>query len=217
MGRPADLKDGYQFLFQIATPGGSAVNSRQAVLLTGGASLRMNADKAAIEVNGVPMGLRIARELAEGNWPVLVLGNQPLEGFPFQADTEPHKGPVAALRGFSPQAQTVFIVSCDIPLFRGRVAEALAQSTLDADAAVPEIEGRPQYLCAAYRSTCFKLLHSDPQIQRMKEWLALLRVRSIDEAQLRELGIDPDWTRGANTPEQLSALLAKADATRDLG
>ncbi len=97
------------------------------------------------------------------------------------------------------------------------MAEALSQSLLEADAAVPVIGGRPQYLCSAYRSTCFEVLRANPGLQRMEEWLGLLKARWIDEARLRELGIDPDWARGANTPEQLRALLEKADATQDLG
>ncbi len=193
------------------------MNERQAVVLTGGASRRMAADKANIEVRGVPMGLRIARELAVADWPVLVLGNQPLEGLPFQADAEQHRGPLAALREFAPEGKIVFVVSCDIPLFRSSVAEALSQSLLEADAAVPVIGGRPQYLCSVYRSTCFGVLRANPGLQRMEEWLGLLKARWIDEARLRELGIDPDWARGANTPEQLRALLEKADATQDLG
>ena len=96
----------------------------EAVLLTGGASRRMGEDKAALLVDGEPLGHRTARVLAEAGYPVTVLGAEPLEGHGFQRDASPHEGPLTALRRFKPTAEAVFVAACDMPVFDSRLVSA---------------------------------------------------------------------------------------------
>ena len=89
----------------------------EAILLTGGASRRMGVDKAALTVGGMPLGEKIARELAKTCDRVTVLGKHPIPGLEFLADEGDYEGPLLALSRFKPTRQHVFVASCDLPLF----------------------------------------------------------------------------------------------------
>ncbi len=72
------------------------------VILTGGASRRMGADKALVEVDGVAMAARVASALAAGGCdPVVCQGGDPTLlaalGMTVLADTHPGGGPVAGI------------------------------------------------------------------------------------------------------------------------
>lgn len=184
--------------------------SIEAVLLTGGASTRMGEDKASLCVDGEPLGRRTARVLAEAGYAVTVLGSEPLEGHGFQRDESPHEGPLSALRRFTPTAQTVFIAACDMPRFDPRVVELLAQQLVGADAVVPVSESRLQPLCALYRAEALRSLVQPElaEMNSMMRFLESLRVVELSESELIGAGISPKALRGANTPEELAALLA---------
>lgn len=182
----------------------------EAVLLTGGASRRMGQDKAALLVDGEPLGHRTARVLAEAGYPVTVLGAEPLEGHGFQRDASPHEGPLAVLRTFSPSMEAVFVAACDMPLFDPRVVAMLAERLAGADAVVPVSEGRLQPLCALYRAEALRSL-ARPELaeaQSVMRFLESLVVVELNESELRQAGIAPRALRGANTLEELAVLLA---------
>lgn len=185
--------------------------TKRALLLTGGMSRRMGRDKALIEVDGQPMAVRIANELTAEGWLVTVLGRQPLEGFDFRADETPNSGPLDALRNAPDDAELAFVVSCDLPLFRGIIANALAGVLEGHDAVVPILDGRHQPLCAVYRGSAFSALHNRPHLVRVMDWVGTLRVRKIEENELEQVGISPLWLRGVNTAQELDELLAQAD------
>ncbi|MFI5385343.1 MAG: molybdenum cofactor guanylyltransferase [Fimbriimonadales bacterium] len=170
----------------------------EAVLLTGGASRRMGEDKSRLLVDGEPMAVRIARLLAGRGIRVTVSGVEALEGRAFLPDREQHGGPLLALSRFEPSSELVFIVSCDVPGFDPAVVEILADHLGDSDAAVPELEGRLQPLCALYRSSALKvaekLVHGGER--RVMTWLERLRVVVVSD-------IDPVWVSNVNTPADL--------------
>lgn len=181
----------------------------EAVLLSGGLSKRMGADKAALLVSGGPMGVRIARRLSEAGYEVTVLGSLSGASFREVADRFPGSGPLAALSSFQPQAEFVFVSSCDIPLFDAAVVKLLLNAIGDADAAIPVVQGRLQYLCGLYRSSSFRVL---PELvasgeRRLGAWVNGLRTRLLSEDEISSQGLDPRCVMGANTPEELAALL----------
>lgn len=173
--------------------------TRQAVLLTGGASRRMGSSKAGLIVDHKPLGLRTAQILEAAGWPVTVLGRDPIAGYPLIQDAEVYAGPLAALRGFHPQAELVFVASCDMPQFHGEVASVLAEQMSEADAIVPLVDGYPQLLCAVYRARAFDEI--PPDGVRMRDWLACLNVQYIEE-----LPFPTIWLRSANTLDELRKL-----------
>lgn len=178
----------------------------QAILLTGGASRRMGVDKSKILVDGETSSERILRLLADDGWDPVVLGREPVVGYPFQQDRTEFDGPLAALREFVPQQERVFVASCDLFRFEPVVASTLNLLLGSRDASVPSVRGRLQPLCAVYGSRAFELLHAEGTLVRVMDWLARLDVVVADEAVLSAYGISPDWVLGVNTPDELNAL-----------
>ncbi|HXH61599.1 MAG TPA: molybdenum cofactor guanylyltransferase [Fimbriimonadaceae bacterium] len=189
----------------------------EAVLLTGGASRRMGQDKATLTVDGVSLAARILAELDSVRAHTTVLGQRPIEGYAFLPDREPGGGPLQALAQFSPAADSVFVVSCDVPLFSGKVVPLFAGMLAGHDAVVPEIDGYRQTLCALYAAPAFQHFADaaeDPDRRSMKAATDSLDALVLDEAALTAQGIDPLSLRNANTPEELASLLQEARSGR---
>ncbi len=179
------------------------MNTIEAVILSGGQSRRMGADKASLLVDGEPILDRIKRLLTAEGIPSTVLGPQG------KADEQPGSGPLFALAGFIPAQPFVFVCSCDLPLLDGHLPAAFLNRLDTHDAVIPVIEGRHQPLCALYRSSCFALL---PNLtvqgeRRIFSWLDQLDYLAFDATQLAAQGIHPKSPLGANTPEAWNALL----------
>lgn len=170
----------------------------EAVLLTGGASRRMGTDKAKLIVDGEPLAARIARLLGEAGVSVTVLGREPLAGHGFVMDEEEFGGPLRSLADFTPSAPFVFVVSCDLPGFDASIAGALSSQIDGYDAAVPELDGRLQPLCALYRVSAFASIPAlvESGERRMMRWLDSLSVNVVAD-------VKPDWIRNVNTPGDL--------------
>lgn len=176
----------------------------EAVLLTGGASRRMGEDKASLMVDGVPVAERLIRELPSAT----VLGRSPVLGASFVEDLEQFAGPLSCLRRFVPRAELVFVLSCDVVLFRSAVVSAFGSVLGDFDAVMPVFEGFDQPLCGLYRATAFEVLRENRDLVRVRDWTALLRVKRMDATELETLGISPPWVQSANTPEDFQRLLS---------
>ncbi|MGH9087799.1 MAG: molybdenum cofactor guanylyltransferase [Acidimicrobiales bacterium] len=123
------------------------------VLLTGGASTRMGADKSLLEVDGVPMGARLGAMLAGAvTGPLLEVGPGH-SGLPAVADDAPGAGPLAALataaRALTGWAGPTVVLACDLPRCSAAVVDLLARWPGDG-AVLPVIGGRRQPLCARW-------------------------------------------------------------------
>lgn len=177
-------------------------------ILAGGASRRMGRDKASLLIDGRSLGLKIAGELESAGYEPVTLGGTPLPGCRFIPDREAGSGPLSALRGFTPDEGLVFLASCDLPLFSCVAPTALESLLVHHQAVIPMIDGRPQPLCALYRSSCWQSLVNQPKLSRVMDWTAGLDAIYPAEEALREAGADPRQFQSANTPEELQALLA---------
>lgn len=176
----------------------------ESVLLTGGASQRMGTDKASLTVDGVPIAKRLLGELPSAT----VLGRTQLPGAAFLEDTEEFAGPLACLRRFVPQAERVFVLSCDVVLFRSAVVAIFNSVLGEADAVMPVWEGFDQPLCGLYRASAFATLRDHPHLVRVQDWTALLQVKRLDEDALTALRISPLWVQSANTPVDFQRLMS---------
>jgi molybdopterin-guanine dinucleotide biosynthesis protein A len=129
-------------------------------------------------------------------------------------DQEAFAGPVAAvIRGLrAAQHPIVFVCSCDLPLLRASVALKLCAMVGEFDTAIPEIDGKSQPLCAAYRPGAADLIETIAMTgeSRLTAITARLRVRRIEAAELRL--IDPELHSfvNVNTPEDYTRALAIA-------
>jgi len=145
-----------------------------AIILAGGRSARMGRPKEALPFDGAPLLTRIAQALAPGCDPVVVVARdaaQELPPLPVNAlrahDEVAGRGPLAGLAaglrrllavpGFGPD-DAAFVVACDHPFVDAGFARFLADRIGAADAALPEVGGRPNRCapstgCAACRAS----------------------------------------------------------------
>lgn len=190
----------------------SAARPVGVVVLAGGRSARMGADKAALEWGGGTLLARAVRDLAPVG-PVVVVrapgqSLPPLpDGVTVVEDAVPGRGPLegacAGLSALDP-ATRAFLCAVDMPLLGADAARAVLAALGDGhDAAVPRTEGRAQPLAAAYRAgpaaaAARALL--DAGARRMHDLLGALAVTWIDGAELGGALADAD------TPDDLAAL-----------
>ena len=195
-------------------------------VLAGGASTRMGADKAFIEIDGEPMVARAAAALrAAGAEPTLVVGGDAARlgalGLDAVADRHPGQGPlggvITALGALGvPGIDAVVTLPCDViapdAAAVRRVLERFAAAPA-ADLVVPVGGGAPQWMHAAWRSSC---------LPRLSEAFAS-GVRSPSEAarELRTVEVDVPgvgWFADADRPEDLPAeVLSPVAAQRGAG
>jgi molybdenum cofactor guanylyltransferase len=124
------------------------------ILLTGGRSRRMGADKASLVLDGETLAVRAGRRLAAVCDPALELGDGASD-LPHVRESPPGAGPLAALaaagsalraRGFAGPALmlAVDLPAVDEPLLRW-LRDRPGVSTV-----VPRVDGRLQPVCARY-------------------------------------------------------------------
>lgn len=181
----------------------------EAVLLTGGASRRMGADKSKLLVGSEQAAVRLARELAEAFGQVTVLGREPLDGCAFQQDAADYQGPLSALARFEPSADWVFVCSCDLPLAGAQDFRKLWRLRQEGKALLPVLEGRLQPLCALYPTSCFVIFRQSflSDTRSLMATLQSFPVVEASEATLQSAGIQPSTLAGANTAEEWARLL----------
>lgn len=104
------------------------------------------------------------------------------------------------------QAAWVFAVACDMPFLAAGPIELLAGLRTDQDAVVPLRSGRPEPLHAFYARGCRQpferaLRAGEPSFVQL---LRGLRVRSVDEDELRAAEAALKCLENVNTPEDLA-------------
>lgn len=176
----------------------------------------MGEDKAGILIDGVPQAQRIANSLGALGIPITILGRAPIPGHSFLPDNDEFAGPLSALAGFEPDADAVFVCSCDLPLFDANIVSALSNALGDKDASVPKVNGFRQPLCALYRSRAFAQI---PNVVSQvgacaMRWLDQLDHAVVSEDDLTAAGLDPQCPQGANTREEFEDMLSVSTLNR---
>jgi molybdopterin-guanine dinucleotide biosynthesis protein A len=171
----------------------------------------MGHDKAKLPIDGVPQAERIVRQFLEAGIAVTTLGREPVPGAEFVRDKEELGGPISALAAFRPNAEYVFVVSCDLPRFDVRLVDFLKERIRDAEACAPMVDGFRQPLCALYSRRAFERL-ATLEDQCAMGWLNALQTVIVPEQDLVQAGLRPAAARGANTPEELAEALAEVNS-----
>ena len=195
------------------------------VVLAGGASTRMGADKAFIEVDGAPMVARAAVALtAAGAAAVLAVGGHRarLEDLGLRAvpDLHPAEGPLGGvitalaaldspLFGDWAAIEAVVTLPCDVIEPDAAAVRLVARglsgrpgdpagAAQGADLAVPLGAGAPQWMHAAWRRRCLPTLSEAfaRGVRAPKEAAGLLRTVEVEIAGVR-------WFKDADRPEDL--------------
>ncbi len=136
-------------------------------ILAGGQSLRMGTDKARLEIGGMPLLERIAREALSAGFPALVAGRPrpddwPLDGVAFAEDERPGQGPLGGLATALRMAQNpILAIACDLPQLTGTALRWLAQQA-KAQAGEHGLavmnQGRLEPLFSCYAPACVPLI-----------------------------------------------------------
>lgn len=165
------------------------------VVLAGGASRRMAADKACVPADGEPMLVRVASALARAVGEVLVVGRtDTIHGWPAIPDDEPGpRGPLlgvaTALRHAGRRA--VLAVAVDHPFVRPETLQQLADLAQPGQAVAPTAGGVRQVTCAVYpagsASQAARELETGGSLQAL---LRQLTVREVPPAEWQAWGED---------------------------
>jgi molybdopterin-guanine dinucleotide biosynthesis protein A len=121
------------------------------VLLTGGASRRMGADKATLVVDGETLAARSARVLSEVCDPVIEVGSA-VSGLPAVREDPLGAGPLVGLLagvGALGRPSMVVLLACDLPFIDAPALRLIAEWP-GTGTVIPVVEGRFQYACARY-------------------------------------------------------------------
>ena len=183
------------------------------VVLCGGLSTRMGADKANIRIDGATLLERALRRLDDVCDPVLIApGNATVAtaGRQVMVDAAPEAGPlgglVSALRA-SPH-RLIAVVAVDLPWIDPRLIRMLAGRIGDRDVAVCETTRGVEPLHAVYSTSLLARAESALAGPRrsLRRLIAGCRAVRIAESDWRGAGISDAFTLNINTPEDLAEL-----------
>ena len=187
-----------------------------AALLVGGASTRMGADKAQLELEGEPAATRLARLLSTLCEDVLLVGGAPPASAPGRRVPDPD-GPRCALRGLvgalaAARAERVLVLATDLVGVTPDLLLALVAAP-DADVVAPRTPDGPEPLCALYRREA-ALAEASRRLAAgelaLHALLGALSVRWLEGDDLRALDRSGRALANVNTPEDLAAFRGAA-------
>lgn len=175
-----------------------------AIVLAGGKSRRMGADKSMMMWDAIPLIQRIVETLAPMFAQVLVSTNTPeTHAFlrvPMVRDAYPDCGPMGGIASTLEASahDANFVIACDIPAIPVALMEQLYAMLADREAAVPICAGRYEPLFAWYRKSIAGPMRDELERGDLKlqKFLAAHRVATVE---VREGAI-----ANVNTPEDLA-------------
>jgi len=189
------------------------------MILAGGKSVRMGQDKAFIEVNGVPIILRVFAVLDRLFRETIIVANEKKPyaelNIPVHSDLVPGQGALGGLytgllHSTFPYS---FCVACDMPFLNRAVIEYLLTRIDQYDAVVPRTSDGMQPLHAVYSKTCLEPIRHLLNLKKAKimEFYPEIRLGIVDEKEFLPLDPEKRSFTNVNTPEELLMLQAKRD------
>lgn len=178
------------------------------VVLAGGASSRMGRDKALLVIDGETLAARAARRLGGVCAEVIVAdaGRGALPGHVSVADG-PGRGPAAGILGAAAArpGHPLLVLAVDLP--RVPVPLLLELARQGFDLALPRWTGGIEPLCAFYAPAALAILGERVARGRLDLHSLAdepgLRVRWLEEAEIRRLGEPRELFLNLNRPEDL--------------
>ena len=198
-----------------------------AIVLCGGKSTRMGADKASLPFGDETMLGRVVRLLSTVAGPIVVVtaAGQARQTLPvpcrFATDERPDRGPLeglaAGLRAIGNDADAVYATSCDVPLLVPAVVTALVERLGDHDDSQFEIvvpwDGKYHHpLSAVYRIGVLPKIDELLAADRLRptDLFNLVPTNRVSTDDLRAVDPELETLRNLNRPEDYLAALAAA-------
>lgn len=177
----------------------------------------MGRDKTTLEIEGVPLAVRVAKVVSQVAYPVLAVGPPAGTGL-FSVD-DAREGPLAAFAaGMGALAVRghegpVLLVASDLPLITAPLLRYVVENLGPADAAVPVVGDQAQPLCACYApraaSVAARLAMSGER--SMRALTAELSVRWLPAKEWDHIA-PPSALLDVDTPEELEFVKRIIDA-----
>ena len=189
------------------------------MILAGGKSIRMGQDKAFIEVNGIPIILRVFAVLDRLFRETIIVANERepyLElNIPVYSDLVPGQGALGGLyTGLIHSAFSYsFCVACDMPFLNQALIEYLLTKTEHYDAVVPRTSDGLQPLHAIYSKKCLEPIRQilDQKKTKIMDFYPQIRLGIVDEKEFLPLDPEKRSFTNVNTPEDLQVLQKKRE------
>jgi molybdenum cofactor guanylyltransferase len=188
---------------------------RTAVVLAGGQSRRMGADKATLPFGTVTLLERVASICGERCDEVLVVARMGQElATPWRIIRDSGEGPLGAIAAGLRAAggDAVFVTACDTPLLQPALIDLLFERAALQRGAMAQTNGRVVATCAVYSRSLADEVDALLRVgERRAAALAdLSGVVIVGEAVLRSADPQLVSLRGCNTPEEYAAVLELA-------
>jgi len=167
------------------------------IILAGGESRRMGADKAFLKIAGVPMVERVMGSLRGICRDIVIVTNDPDRyrnyGVRVVRDVGEQRGSLVGIYSglLHAKDEYSFVVACDMPFLHPALIVAMSGLAPGYDVVVPRVNGYLEPLHAVYRKTLTAIIGA--QVQggnlRIRDLFNKIRVRYMTEQEI-EL-IDP--------------------------
>jgi len=187
------------------------------MILAGGKSIRMGQDKAFIEVDGVPIILRVFAVLDRLFRETIIVANEKEPyaelNIPVYSDLVPGQGALGGL--YTGLVYSTFpysfCVACDMPFLNRALIEYLLTRIDQYDAVVPRTSDGLQPLHAIYSKQCLEPIRHLLDLGKTKimDFYPLIRLGIVDEKEFLPLDPEKRSFTNVNTPEELQMLQKK--------
>jgi molybdopterin-guanine dinucleotide biosynthesis protein A len=184
-------------------------------ILAGGRSSRMGRDKSFVLLDGRPLIEHVLVRLKPLGLPIFIVTNTPEAYAAYQVPTFPDVLPdQGALGGLytALQASTTeytLCVACDMPFLNTELLTYLIKlrEASEADVITPRLHGYAETLHTVYRQTCLAPIREQLEQGnlRISAFYDRMRVRYLEENEMRRFDPDLRSCVNLNTPEDLAA------------
>jgi len=166
-----------------------------AVILAGGESRRMGADKAGTLLHGKPLLQHVLEQLEPLFADIVISVREQRDDIACAQiiDTSEGRGPMVGMMAALEQVKTpwIFVIGCDMPFASAPLIELLAAKRRNHDAVICYAHDRPQPLFGFYATSCLPMMRV--RLERGERSMMRL-LGALDSYMLAELqvkAIDP--------------------------
>lgn len=170
------------------------------VILSGGLNMRIQTNKAFLEVGDGPIIRRIMDVLADLVGEIIVVTNQPGLYEQLEAkvvtDIIPQRGPLSGIHAglVASSNEYNFVVACDMPFVDTKLVRHLLDNAADCDVVVPRMGTYLQPLHAVYARTCVEPIENCLMADRRKTTSFYDQVR-VNYVDVDRIAAEPELNR----------------------